>query len=376
MYTFRVNRKEVLTALDVLSAFKTNRYKHNPLLKRVQLSGFKGAGIDIMSLGCEGGIASAKCAAIFPESIPAFTTDRNKLRLILKQMKDDEVMFVVHEDTQTLVITSPFVRMQIAIHIGSVFSIQDTKYPVRLPITHEQLSKYIQHGARFMADDCLRPVLNAMHLYGQDGEMGCVTTDAQCLYWSKESNTPNNAEWRLNIQREDIAMLQAMLKTSNKILIEAEPITGRIDILIGRFILKTKSVNGNYPDFRRVIPQASHSCATVDRRGLIEVAALASVTANNATHLLRCAFMDDEIEITTKNTDYSEEGSVSIKSKLIGPHITIGCKADHLLKALNAITREKVDVSMTDSLKALVFTPAEKGKDDYLVLLMPMMLTE
>jgi DNA polymerase-3 subunit beta len=76
------------------------------------------------------------------------------------------------------------------------------------------------------------------------------------------------------------------------------------DGLIGDIRIASKVVEGNYPNFRQIIPQAAENRVKIDRQLMLESIQRVAIVANDRKNLVKLRFENNELEISAESQDY------------------------------------------------------------------------
>jgi len=138
----------------------------------------------------------------------------------------------------------------------------------------------------------------------------------------------------------------------------------------------TQLIEGQYPNYQRVIPQefTRRWVLTVkDFRNALRRAYL--IAKNNATdgyktYTSKVYLRTDGDKLVITAQGYAGEAEEAVKLVREGDDLEIAFNAKYLLDVLDVLESEQVAVELTESLRPAVFRPAEL--DDYLCVIMPM----
>jgi DNA polymerase III subunit beta len=144
--------------------------------------------------------------------------------------------------------------------------------------------------------------------------------------------------------------------------------------------LCTKLIEGPYPDYEKAIPKNNPKKAIIQKDSFFEAIRRVSVLSNQKTHLVKCLFKDDNIEISVFNRDIGGEAHEIVESKYVGDQHTIGFNAQYLMEILSIIKQPKIRLEMNTQISAcLVYSHYEKDEDkksDDTFLIMPLRIME
>ncbi len=134
----------------------------------------------------------------------------------------------------------------------------------------------------------------------------------------------------------------------------------------------SKLLDGNYMNYKAVIPKDFKSVVIVDKDDLIGAIDRASLLASNKSNLIKFTFNERELVISSN----SEKGKMSerLNIEIEGNLIEIAFNSRYLLEALRVIDSEKIKISMINSINPIIITPIEN--DDYLYMVLPVKLND
>lgn len=108
----------------------------------------------------------------------------------------------------------------------------------------------------------------------------------------------------------------------------------------GEIELVAKTVDGQFPDYTRVIPADPPGCAMVVRASLIEAVKRVAVLAEDKTRAVKCQFDADRLTLTVAHSSLGE-ASEELPCTHEGA-LTIGFDSKYLLDALQALACDTV----------------------------------
>jgi DNA polymerase-3 subunit beta len=152
---------------------------------------------------------------------------------------------------------------------------------------------------------------------------------------------------------------------------------GEINIYIGdnqiffsndEFEMVSRLVDGNYPDYRKVIPEKFVSKALIKKDDLEKNIRLAGIFSSNISDI-KIYCVDNKLKITGKNSEKGEI-EVEIDAVLKNEPFEVSLNYHYLLDGLKTITTERVIIEFTGTGSPLVLKPADDKKDT-IYLIMP-----
>jgi DNA polymerase-3 subunit beta len=134
--------------------------------------------------------------------------------------------------------------------------------------------------------------------------------------------------------------------------------------------LHCRLVEGNYPNFKAVIPQNNGVEVKVSKSELLDSVNRASIMANKSTSLLKLSFTDTTMSIVGSDNDFSTKACENISVEKSGADVSIGVKSEFFATCLSIVSAEEVILKLGDSNRAIVIE--DSLCKDRVMLVMPM----
>jgi DNA polymerase-3 subunit beta len=150
-------------------------------------------------------------------------------------------------------------------------------------------------------------------------------------------------------------------------------LSDRIAVQTAGFLVMAKLLTGDYPDYRRVIPNDVDTGFSLHREELISLLRQISLFMAEASHSVRFSFSDGELSLSS-NTSKVGEGHVSMPVNYTGDRLDIAFNPSFFIDILRHCQGETVNLELTDA-----FNPGkirDPEAEEALYVLMPMRLNE
>lgn len=145
----------------------------------------------------------------------------------------------------------------------------------------------------------------------------------------------------------------------------------------GNFTFQCTFLNGNYPDYNRVIPRNNTNVLNVDRAGLLDAVRRVAIFVEVDGGLEKFRITPESILIKSNDPSLCTSAREQVPCSYTGNELTIGFNASYLTEILNTIKSPEVIVNLGDAGRPGVFRPSEEPDNTELVmLLMPMTVGE
>ena len=194
--------------------------------------------------------------------------------------------------------------------------------------------------------DANRPLLNGVLLSFKAGKLSVVATDSRRLALVEhEVEFPADAEMDLIVPLKTVEeLLRTLAETGTvKILATAKQIAFEFD----RILIVSKLVEGTYPNFRQVIPQANGERVAMERETLLTAVRRTSQLVIDAVSGVKLTFTKNRLEILATAPEIGEaRETMDVKYK--GPDIAISFNPAFLMDPLKALTTDEVYLDLLD----------------------------
>ncbi len=151
-----------------------------------------------------------------------------------------------------------------------------------------------------------------------------------------------------------------VLKESNQVVFQG-----------GEGILISQVLEGNYPNYRKIIPKEAKVKILISRESLAEGVGVSQVFAKNNSNILKWLIEKDGIRIKSESPELGEN-EVSLEARVEGEGEEIAFNGRFLLDFLQNSKAEEIEIGLGGSLAPGSFR--EKGNEDFLYIVMPINL--
>ena len=196
-----------------------------------------------------------------------------------------------------------------------------------------------------------------------------VGTDGHRLATSNSSNINFSDEIPgVIIPKKTINELSKLL-SENSDDIEIDISSNKIIFYIGNLILISKLIDGNFPDYNRVIPNNNNHHLIINRPNLLSAVDRVSTIANEKSPAIKFKLLNNLINLSTINNENSM-ATEDIQATYEGSEIEIGFNSKYIMDMLDNLEGEEIKISFGDNSTPII--AQEKSDSDTIYVLMPM----
>ena len=134
-------------------------------------------------------------------------------------------------------------------------------------------------------------------------------------------------------------------------------------------IVVVRLIEGEFPDYRPVIPKESQNPVRIERSALIKSLRRISILSDEKTRGVKFEFRKGELTISTTNPGIGE-AKEELEIDYSGNEISAGFNARYVLDFLNVMKEDVATIHITDELSAALIKDGDS--DDFISVVMPM----
>ena len=137
----------------------------------------------------------------------------------------------------------------------------------------------------------------------------------------------------------------------------------------GQVELTSRLLEGNYPDYRQIIPKQFQTKARLDQGDFVQAVKAASLFSKNGLFDVTLAFDPKDGQLSVRALDATRgENTANCPAEVQGSANTVTVNYRYLLDGLNATSADEVMFQMIDAANPCVITPKEKSDSLYIVM--------
>lgn len=217
--------------------------------------------------------------------------------------------------------------------------------------------------------DETRPVLTGVLFIWEKGQVTLVATDGFRL--SQKKIHVNNAKSQPQVVLPKLVLSEiSRLEGGDEVLFYQDQREKQAVFGVGEVILSSRLLEGEYPDFAKIIPKESLVKIFIDKEEFLRAIKLASVFARESANIVRFKLTDSSIKVSAESSSAgSQETKVDAKIEGKGDGFEIAFNYRFVEEFLNSVHGEEVKMEFTSGDKAGVFL--DSSDSNYLHLIMP-----
>jgi DNA polymerase III subunit beta len=283
---------------------------------------------------------------------------------IVKALPPGRVEFVLGEDELSISAG----RSQFAVRPLSLGDYPAQAEPDAEPVTlsSAQVADALRQVVRAASTDDARAVLTGVLLAAEEGGVKVVATDSYRL--AVRDLPPSSmlvAGQKVLVPSRALSELQRLVGGADELTVRLGAREAVFEAANAR--LTTRLIEGEYPNYRNLLPSSYPNVLTVGRDSLLEALRRVKILAQDSTPV-RLALGGPTLQLTAITQDVGNAAE-EIDASYEGAEMTVAFNPEYLSAGVDAVEGDEVTLSTLDPMKPAVIRGV--GHDDYLYLLMP-----
>jgi DNA polymerase-3 subunit beta len=234
-------------------------------------------------------------------------------------------------------------------------------------VDRESLLETISRVARAASRDEARPVLTGVLVQFAEGKLVMAATDSYRLA-VKETPLPTPApDLEAIVPSRALQELARAAGDADEIAVGVQD--NQVVFIVGDVWLTTRRIDGQFPNYRQLLPEQFEYELTISRAELLDVVRRAAVMIQRATPL-QLRFAEGELTVVARTHEVGESRE-SLPVPFTGEPLDIGFNAEYLRDGLESVEGEDVKVKLISPLRPTVL---QGSSGDFTYLVMPIRL--
>ena len=297
-----------------------------------------------------------------------------RLLEITKEIANQPLSFDINDNTKEI-------DIQFLNGHFNFMGVDGSDYPVRreleegyrtMMIPASMVQKGIDRTLFAVAVETVRPAMTGIYWDIHEADITFVSSDTHKLvrYINREAAPGFAASFILPAKPANI-LKGIIAKEEGDVKVDFD---GKGAVFeFGDYLLSTLFINGNYPNYNRVIPQESPFELTVDRMSLLAALRRVSIFAAKSSSLVVLDVVPNEVHIHAQDLDYGTSADERVFCGYDGNTMTIGFNGQFMIEILNNLVDSDVVIKLSDPARPGIYSPLKQHEnEDVVIIQMPM----
>src|SRR5438552_8552979 len=244
----------------------------------------------------------------------------------------------------------------------------------KIIVPQEKIKGMLRRTSFAVSTDETRYVLNGIYMSLRDQKVTMVATDGRRLALTDEEvEVSQESQAEFIVPTKAINELNRLLQAKGEVEIRFTENQAYFALKTeegGSIVVITKLVEGNYPNYKQVIPAEAAERVPLAREELLQALRRAEIMTSEKSNSVKLSFSKNNLTITA-NTPEVGEARESIAINYKGKDMAIAFNPAYLMDPLKALDNDEVFLELSDELSPGVV----KINGPFLYVIMPMRLS-
>lgn len=234
-------------------------------------------------------------------------------------------------------------------------------------IPAKKLKAGLQQVIMAASNDEARPVLTGVYMHTFEGKLFLVATDSYRL--AEKALIDTKEEINLLIPASALQDLLRILGDSEDEVVVTHD-DQQVLFTIGDIELVTRLIEGNYPDYRKLIPSQFATSAKLARTDLTNITKVSSLFARESAGSVTINLNEKDLAVSIRSVASQLGENTSSAAAEVSGDGTITLNSRYILDALHALSGDEVSLSFNGKLEPCVLKDPKAA--DYTHVIMPL----
>jgi DNA polymerase-3 subunit beta len=304
----------------------------------------------------------------------ASTVPVKKLFGIVRELSNLEIDLEVDEKSSCSIRSGPSFYKINGLSADEFPPLPSFKEEKKISLPQETVKGMLKKTSFAMSADESRYVLNGIFFSLKDHKLSMVATDGRRLALvDEEVDVPDKSQGEFIVPSKTVNELNRLLQDKGELELryaENQASFTLKDEKGGSVLIVSKLVEGNYPNYRQVIPAETKERVQFVREELLHALRRAEIMTSEKANSVKMSFGKNKLEITANSPEVGEaKETLAVNYK--GPEMAIAFNPKYMIDPLNALSNDEVFLELIDELSPAVL----KINGPFLYVVMPMRLS-
>jgi DNA polymerase III subunit beta len=287
---------------------------------------------------------------------------------IARSLPDGDVTIEHRPDEAVVVVTAGSANYRLHTYAAEDFPrLPDVEATPLHSVDRDVLVETIARVGRSASRDESRPVLTGILVRFEPGKVVMAATDSYRLAVKETPTDTALPELEAIIPARALQELSRIAGGADEVQLGLHD--NHVIFGAGGVWLTTRRIDGQFPNYRQLLPEQFEHEVTLPREEALEVVRRVSLMAQRNSPL-RLRFADGELTVSAITQDVGEARE-SLPAPYTGDAMEIGFNAEFLRDGLDSVDSDSLKFKLISPLRPAVL---EGESDDYVYLIMPIRL--
>ena len=309
----------------------------------------------------------------------SITLPVRKLATIVKELPVNEVFLETSEKNQAKITSGGSLFKIMGINSEEFPPLPTFENRKVFELSQDEIVNMLKSVSYAQSTDENRYILNGVYFNFADEKLTLVATDGRRLgLTGLDLEVSEENAGSLILPAKTVAELERLMGKGEKVNIAFNDRQAAFEIgldeasdsgLVDHLYLVSKIVEGNYPNYRQVIPKETEHRVKIERELMLECVNRAALVTSDKSNSVKIKISKNLLEISGQSSEYGESHE-SMAIAYDGPEVQVAFNPQFLMEPLKALNKDEVFFEFKDELSPGLF----KTLDNFICVIMPLRL--
>ncbi|MFP4673690.1 MAG: DNA polymerase III subunit beta [Opitutales bacterium] len=310
----------------------------------------------------------------------SFTLPVRKLSTIVRELPQKEIFVETGGEDNQAKITSGGSQFKImGIDSEDFPPLPDFENQHVYELPQMELVRMLKSVSYAQSTDENRHILNGVYFSFAEDKLTLVATDGRRLALTAlDTKVSEGNAGSLILPAKTVSELERLMGKGQEVKVAFNDRQVALEIgikdsedsgLVDHLYLVSKIVEGNYPNYRQVIPKETEHRVKIERELMLECVHRAALVTTEKSSSVKLKLSKNLLEISGSSAEFGESHE-SMAIAYDGPEVQVAFNPYFLMEPLRALTKDEVFFEFKDELSPGLF----KTLDNFLCVVMPLRL--
>lgn len=287
-------------------------------------------------------------------------------------LKEEEVELKLEEGFN-LSIKTPLAHTKIkGIDFNEFPTIPEIEKGQNFTVSSDHFEQSINQTTFSASTNISRPVLTGILFHLEEQTLSMVSTDS---YRLSEKSLPIKGTFKevfeCIVPSRTVGELGKILSFFSEANVECQITKNQIQFSVGNLHMISRLIEGNFPDYKRIIPTSSKTRVKINVQEFISAVKKVNLFVQETNNNIKISLTNNgKLTVSTDETQIGE-GTIEVDVEIEGENNKVALNAQYILDVLSHISDQNVEVSVDNKLSPVKISPVQK-ETSYTHIIMPL----
>jgi DNA polymerase-3 subunit beta len=345
---FKISKTNFLDAIRI-GASMSGKNKTLPMHSQAKIT-IKGNNFIVSSFDGEVAVTK-KVVGVEASEDAVFCIEPKEIVSLVKSLRDNDLLFSVNENT--LVISYKKGKAEFSVFSAEDFATPiEEEYSIKFNVKAQDLFNLLNISKDFVSTDTLRPVMNGVFMYIEEGRFGVASTDSVKLFNDFVTHEYNGETNGVVLSSKTTNVILSMINGYEDVEISFGEKSVTATVSDSRMI--ARRIEGRYPNFKAVIPQQNKTRLSIDKEDLLDTLSRIMFVANKASMSIKMTKKPMQLIVESRDYEFGKKAEETCMCDSDCEEFVIGAHGGNLITAIRSIESDTVEFLFTDVNRPIV----------------------